>query len=305
MATKSKASKTKAGKATEKRLKKTAAAKASAKVAPKAKPAAKAAPKAKAAAAKPAPKKIGPKSGKNKVAAKPLAAKKPTAKKSTLIKATKPKAAPKAKKSTAKKPTTGKAAPKGKQLETRLTWQPREVVGAKWYVAQTASNYEKRVQTLIREAVLLQAMQPFVEDVVIPTEPVMEVKKGIKVQVDKKFFPGYVLIKCNLTDAVWHLIRYTPHVSGFLGSERGKKPFPISEAEAQRILNVMAHGAEKPKNLVAFELGEMLRVKEGPFANFTGSVEAIDEEKERLTVSVSIFGRSTPIELDYSQVEKA
>ena len=234
--------------------------------------------------------KASPKSGKNKVEKKPIAPK--------AVK----KAAPK---KVTKKPTTGKSAPKGKQLETRLTWQPREVIGAKWYVAQTASNYEKRVQTLIREAVLLQAMQPFVEDVVIPTEPVMEVKKGIKVQVDKKFFPGYVLIKCNLTDAVWHLIRYTPHVSGFLGSERGKKPFPISEAEAQRILNVMANGAEKPKNLVAYELGETLRVKEGPFANFTGSVEAIDEEKERLTVSVSIFGRSTPIELDYSQVEKA
>jgi transcriptional antiterminator NusG len=269
MATKKTA--TKAEKATEKRLKKTAAEKA--------KPATK--------VAKP---KAAPKAGKNK----PVVAK-------AAPKAVK-KAAPK---KTAKKPTTGKSAPKGKQLETRLTWQPREVVGAKWYVAQTASNYEKRVQTLIREAVLLQAMQPFVEDVVIPTEPVMEVKKGIKVQVDKKFFPGYVLIKCNLTDAVWHLIRYTPHVSGFLGSERGKKPFPISEAEAQRILNVMANGAEKPKNLVAYELGETLRVKEGPFANFTGSVEAIDEEKERLTVSVSIFGRSTPIELEYSQVARS
>ena len=259
---------TKAEKSTEKRL--TKAAKGTTK------------------AAKP---KAAPKSGKNKAEKKPAAPK--------VVK----KAAPK--KTTAKKPTTGKAAPKGKQLETRLTWQPREVAGAKWYVAQTASNYEKRVQTLIREAVLLQAMQPFVEDVVIPTEPVMEVKKGVKVQVDRKFFPGYVLIKCNLTDAVWHLIRYTPHVTGFLGSERGKKPYPITEAEAQRILNVMAHGAEKPKNLVAFEVGEAVRVKEGPFANFTGSVDAIDDEKERLTVSVSIFGRSTPIELDYGQVEKA
>jgi transcriptional antiterminator NusG len=254
--------KTKAEKATAKRLAKPAAAKA----------------------------KAAPKSGKNK------AVKAAPASKTKAVKAVKPKT---------KRPTTGKAAPKGKQAETRLTWQPREVAGAKWYVAQTASNYEKRVQTLIREAVLLQAMQPFVEDVVIPTEPVMEVKKGVKVQVDKKFFPGYVLIKCNLTDAVWHLIRYTPHVSGFLGSERGKKPYPISEAEAQRILNVMAHGAEKPKNLVAFEVGEAVRVKEGPFANFSGAVEAIDEDKERLTVSVSIFGRATPIELDYNQVEKA
>ena len=242
------------------------------------------------AAAKTGKAKAAPKSGKNK------AVKEKAPAKVKAIKATKPKA---------KRPSTGKAAPKGKQAETRILWQPREVPGAKWYVAQTASNYEKRVQTLIREAVLLQGMQAFVEDVVIPTEPVMEVKKGQKVQVDKKFFPGYVLIKCNLTDAVWHLIRYTPHVSGFLGSERGKKPYPISETEAQRILNVMAHGAEKPKNLVAYEVGESVRVKEGPFANFSGTVEAVDGEKERLTVSVSIFGRATPIELDYNQVEKA
>jgi transcription termination/antitermination protein NusG len=247
-----------------------------------------AAPKAASKAPKP---KVAPKAGKNKVVA-PKAVAKPVKK-------------TKATKATAKKPTTGKAAPKGKMAETRLVWAPQPVVGAKWYVAQTASNYEKRVQNLIREAVLLQAMQAAVEDVVIPTEPVMEVKKGVKVQVDRKFFPGYVLIKCNLTDAVWHLIRYTPHVSGFLGSERGKKPYPISEAEAQRILNVMAHGAEKPKNLLSFEVGETVRVKEGPFANFQGSVEAIDDEKERLTVAVSIFGRATPIELDFNQVEKA
>jgi transcriptional antiterminator NusG len=243
-------------------------------------------------AGKTKPKAAAPKSGKNK-AVKP--ATKATLKAQRA--GTPAKAGAKSGK-LAKRPTTGKAAPKGKQAETRLTWQPRDVAGAKWYVAQTASNYEKRVQTLIREAVLLQGMQAFVEDVVIPTEPVVEVKKGVKVNVDRKFFPGYVLIKCNLTDAVWHLIRYTPHVSGFLGSERGKKPFPISEAEAQRILNVMAHGAEKPKNLVAYDVGESVRVKEGPFANFSGSVEAIDEEKERLTVSVSIFGRATPIELD-------
>lgn len=215
------------------------------------------------------------------------------------------KAAPKAVKKTtskAKKPGTGKAA---KNTEVRLTWAPQPVENARWYVAQTASNYEKRVQTLIREQVLLQNMQRFVEDVLIPTEPVVEIKKGQKVNTDRKFFPGYVLIKCNLTDTVWHLIRYTPHVTGFLGSERGKKPFPISEVEAQRILNVMEHGAEKPRNMVSFEVGEAVRVTEGPFANFQGAVEQVDEEKERLTVSVSIFGRATPIELDYNQVEKA
>ncbi len=235
--------------------------------------------------------KAAPKSGKNKAPKAPTPAKAP--------KLAKPKT------SKAKKPSTGKAAPKGKNAESRLMWAPQPVEGAKWYVAQSASNYEKRVQTLIREAVLLQGMQRFVEDVLIPTEPVVEVKKGVKVTADRKFFPGYVLIKCNLTDAVWHLIRYTPHVTGFLGSERGKKPFPITTAEAERILNVMQHGAEKPKNLVSFEVGEAVRVKEGPFANFQGAVEAIDEEKERLTVAVSIFGRATPIELDFNQVEKA
>ncbi|NBV54607.1 MAG: transcription termination/antitermination factor NusG [Proteobacteria bacterium] len=187
---------------------------------------------------------------------------------------------------------------------TRILWAPQPVAGARWYVVQTASNYEKRVQTLIREQILLQNLQRFVEDVLIPTEPIVEVKKGVKVSADRKFFPGYVLIKCNLTDDVWHVIRYTPHVTGFLGAERGKKPFPISEAEAQRILNAMAHGAEKPKSLLSFEIGETVRVKEGPFANFQGNVETIDEEKERLTVAVSIFGRATPIELDYGQVEK-
>lgn len=210
--------------------------------------------------------------------------------------------ASKAKTSKAKKPTTGKAA---RNSETRLTWSPQPVENARWYVAQTASNYEKRVQTLIREQVLLQGMQRFVEDVLIPTEPVVEIKKGVKVSTDRKFFPGYVLIKCNLTDDVWHLIRYTPHVTGFLGSERGKKPFAISEAEAQRILNVIENGAEKPRSLLSFEVGEAVRVTEGPFANFQGSVEMVDEEKERLTVTVSIFGRATPIELDYNQVEKA
>lgn len=238
----------------------------------------------------PAKPKAAPKSGKHAVK-KAAPAPKPA-------KVAKPKA------SKAKKPSTGKAAPKGKQAEARLLWAPQPVENARWYVAQTASNYEKRVQTLIREQVLLQGMQRFVEDVLIPTEPVVEIKKGVKVSTDRKFFPGYVLIKCNLTDDVWHLIRYTPHVTGFLGSERGKKPFPITETEAQRILNVMEHGAEKPRSLVSFEVGESVRVTEGPFANFQGSVEAVDEEKERLTVSVSIFGRATPIELDYNQVEK-
>jgi transcriptional antiterminator NusG len=219
----------------------------------------------------------------------------------------------KAKAAKAPKETKAKKAKKTKvstrkilaEAATRLTWNPQPVEGSRWYVIQTASNYEKRVQMLIREQILLQGMQRLVEDVLIPMEPVVEVKKGQKVSGERKFFPGYVLIKCNMTDDVWHLIRHTPHVTAFMGAEQGRKPLPISTAEAERILNQMEHGAEKPRSLISFEPGENVRVMEGPFANFQGMVENVDEEKERLTVSVSIFGRATPIELDFAQVEKA
>lgn len=212
-----------------------------------------------------------------------------------------------AEKAKTKKPKAKKAkvtAKSAKEAGTRLMWAPQPVEGAKWYVVQTASNYEKRVQTLIREAILLQGMQRFVEDVLIPMEPVTEIKKGQKVAGERKFFPGYVLIKCNMTDNVWHLVRHTPHVTAFMGAEHGRKPFPISEKEAERILNQMTHGAEKPRSLLKFEVGENVRVTDGPFANFQGAVDNVDEDKTRLTVSVSIFGRATPIELDFNQVEK-
>lgn len=211
------------------------------------------------------------------------------------------KAGKKPKAKTKKAKVTAKSA---KEAGTRLMWAPQPVEGAKWYVVQTASNYEKRVQTLIREAILLQGMQRFVEDVLIPMEPVTEIKKGQKVAGERKFFPGYVLIKCNMTDNVWHLVRHTPHVTAFMGAEHGRKPFPISEKEAERILNQMTHGAEKPRSLLKFEVGENVRVTDGPFANFQGAVDSVDEDKTRLTVSVSIFGRATPIELDFNQVEK-
>lgn len=174
----------------------------------------------------------------------------------------------------------------------------------RWYVIQTQSNYEKRVQSLIREQIILQRMEAFIEEVLIPTEQVVEVKKGVKAQADRKFFPGYVLIKCAMSDEVWHLIRHIPHVTNFVGAERGRKPLPISEAEAQHILKQMEEGVEKPRSLITYEVGEEVRVLEGPFNNFQGMVDEVDEDKERLTVSVSIFGRATPVELDYSQVEK-
>lgn len=215
-------------------------------------------------------------------------------------------AAKPAKKAKASKPKKAKVTSKSaKDAGTRLMWNPQPVDGAKWYVVQTASNYEKRVQTLIREAILLQGMQAFVEDVLIPMEPVTEVKKGgQKVAGERKFFPGYVLIKCVMNDQVWHLIRHTPHVTAFMGAEHGRKPFPISQKEAERILNQITHGAEKPRNLVSFEVGENVRVTDGPFANFQGVVDSVDDMKNRLSVSVSIFGRATPIDLEFNQVEK-
>jgi transcriptional antiterminator NusG len=176
---------------------------------------------------------------------------------------------------------------------------------ARWYVIQTQSNYEKRVQSLIREQVVLQGREKLVEEVLIPTEQVVEVKKGVKSNAERKFFPGYVLIKCIMTDEVWHLIKSTPHVTSFVGADHGRKPLPISETEAQNILRQMEEGVDKPRSLVSYEIGEEIRVTDGPFNSFQGVVEEVDEEKERLKVSVSIFGRATPIELDFTQVEKS
>ncbi|MDD9912957.1 MAG: transcription termination/antitermination protein NusG [Alphaproteobacteria bacterium] len=179
-----------------------------------------------------------------------------------------------------------------------------KVQKARWYVVQSQSNYEKRVQSLIREQVLLQNKQDLVEEVLIPTEQVVEVKKGVKNNSERKFFPGYVLIKCVMTDDVWHLIKSVPHITNFVGAEQGRKPLPISQKEADNILRQMEEGVDKPRNLVDYEAGEEVRVIDGPFNSFQGVVEEVDLEKERLKVSVSIFGRATPIELDFSQVEK-
>lgn len=175
----------------------------------------------------------------------------------------------------------------------------------RWYVVQTQSNYEKRVQSLIREQMVLQGQEDKIEEVLIPTEQVVEVKKGQKSQAERKFFPGYVLIKCVMTDEVWHLIKNIPHISKFIGAEGGRKPLPISNREADALLKQMEEGVEKPRSLVSFEVGEEVRVNDGPFATFQGVVEDVDAERERLTVAVSIFGRSTPIELEFTQVEKS
>jgi transcriptional antiterminator NusG len=175
-------------------------------------------------------------------------------------------------------------------------------VEARWYIIHVYSGFEKKVMASIREQAAQQGLEDMFEEILVPMEEVVEVKRGKKVSAERKFFPGYVLVKMRLTDETWHLVRNTAKVTGFLGS--GGRPVPIPESEAQRILRQMQEGIEHPRPLVSFESGDQVRVSDGPFASFNGTVEEVDEGKGRLKVSVSIFGRATPVELEYSQVEK-
>ena len=172
----------------------------------------------------------------------------------------------------------------------------------RWYVIHVYSGFEKKVAQAIREQIEQKGLQDYFEDVSVPTEEVVEVRRGQKVSAERKFFPGYVLAKMQLTDDTWHLVKDTPKVTGFLGA-RGK-PSPISDAEADRILQQVQEGIERPKPSITFEIGEQVKVADGPFESFTGYVEEVDEERTRLKVAVSIFGRATPVELEYGQVEK-
>jgi transcriptional antiterminator NusG len=172
----------------------------------------------------------------------------------------------------------------------------------RWYVIHVYSGFEKKVAQSIREQSEQKGLAENFGEILVPTEEVVEVKRGAKVSSERKFLPGYVLIKMDLTDETWHLVKNTAKVTGFLGAKG--KPSPISEAEATRIMRQVQEGIERPKPKITFEIGEQVRVCDGPFTSFNGFVEDVDEEKSRLKVAVSIFGRATPVELEYSQVEK-
>ncbi|WP_417069440.1 transcription termination/antitermination protein NusG [Niveibacterium terrae] len=173
----------------------------------------------------------------------------------------------------------------------------------RWYVVHAYSGFEKSVMRALIERIARAGMQDKFGQVLVPVEEVMEMRNGQKVTTERKFFPGYVLVEMDMDDESWHLVKSTPRVTGFIGGT-ANKPAPISPQEVEKIMTQMQEGVEKPKPKVLFEVGEMVRVKEGPFTDFNGSVESVNYEKSRLHVSVTIFGRATPVELEFGQVEK-
>jgi transcriptional antiterminator NusG len=176
---------------------------------------------------------------------------------------------------------------------------------ARWYIVHAYSNFEKKVAEDIEHKAKQKGLSDRIEQIVVPTEKVVEVRRGKKVDAERKFFPGYVLLKAELNDAVISLVKNTPRVTGFLGEDKHTaKPMHITDKEADRILHQVQEGVERPKPSVTFEIGEAVRVSDGPFASFNGFVQEVDEERARLKVEVSIFGRAVPVDLEFGQVEK-
>lgn len=173
----------------------------------------------------------------------------------------------------------------------------------RWYVVQAFSQYENAVKRSLQEYIEREGLESLFGEILVPSEEVVEVRDGVKRRSERKFFPGYVLVQVDMTDEAWHLIKSVPRVLGFVG-DSGGKPTPITEREAEQILNRVQESTEKPRPKTLFDVGEVVRVCDGPFNDFTGSVEEVNYEKSRLRVAVSIFGRSTPVELNFDQVEK-
>jgi len=176
------------------------------------------------------------------------------------------------------------------------------MIKCRWYVLHAYSGYEKKVADSIMDQAKKLGIKEHIEEISVPTQNIVEVKRGVRVNTERKIFPGYILIKMDLNDDTWHIIKTTPKLSGFLGNKG--KPIPISNSEAKRISQQVVDGVEKTRPAIMYDVGEQVKVIDGPFASFNGEIEQIDEEKARLRVAVSIFGRSTPVDLDYSQVEK-
>ena len=174
----------------------------------------------------------------------------------------------------------------------------------RWYIVHAHSGFEKKIAETIKEQAIKKNLQHLIEEVVVPVEEITEVRRGKKVTAERKFFPGYVLVKMELTDETWHMVKNTPKVSGFLGGGGKGRPVPITEKEAQSIFSQVREGVDNPKSKVSFEIGENVKIIEGPFESFVGLVEGVDDEKSRVKVSVSIFGRATPVDLEFNQVMK-
>jgi transcriptional antiterminator NusG len=188
---------------------------------------------------------------------------------------------------------------------TDATPKPAANPRHKWYIVHAYSNFEKKVAQHLTDQARQQGLEDCFSEILVPTEDVVEIRRGRKVNSERKFFPGYVLVKMEMTDDAYHLVKNTPKVTGFLGAAGGTKPLPVSEREVQNIIGQVEEGVERPKPTIRFDIGETVKVIDGPFASFDGQVESVDEDAARLRVAVSIFGRPTPVDLEYNQVEKS